>query len=138
MILLDTNVVSDGLKMRPSPNLQSWLDSIEPSGLWISAVTVAELQMGVELMPDGRKKINLRAGVNQTIDAFGAACLPFDAIAAREFGRVVAARQRAGRPIEALDAQIAAIAITTGFALATLTTRDFEGIEGLTVIDPSA
>jgi toxin FitB len=137
MILLDTNVVSDGLKVRPNPNVQAWIDSIQPSDLWISAVTVAELEMGVELI-EGKRKIGLRAGVAQAIDAFGGLCLPFDALAAHEFGRIVAARRHAGRPIEALDAQLAAIAITTGFALATLNTKDFEGIDGLKVIDPSA
>lgn len=137
MILLDTNIVSDGLKVRPNPNVQAWIDSIEPSDLWISAVTVAELGMGVELMTEGKKKIG-RAGVNKAIDAFGGLCLPFDALAAHAFGRIVAARRHAGRPIEALDAQLAAIAITTGFALATLNTKDFEGIDGLKVIDPSA
>jgi predicted nucleic acid-binding protein len=137
MILLDTSIVSDGLKIRPDPHVQSWIDSIEPSDLWISSVTVAELEMGVELMDEGQKKMSLRAGVNQALDAFGGLCLPFDALAAREFGRIVAARRHAGRPIEALDAQIAAIAITTGFALATLNTKDFEGIDGLKLIDPS-
>jgi predicted nucleic acid-binding protein len=137
MILLDTNIVSDGLKIRPSPIVQSWIDSHEGSDLWISAVTVAELQMGVELMPEGRKKTAVRAGVDRAVDLFGALCLPFDALAAREFGRIVATRRHAGRPIEALDAQIAAIAVTTGFMLATLNAKDFEGIDGLTVVDPS-
>jgi len=136
MILLDTNVVSDGLKLRPNAKIQDWLDAHEPN-LWISSVTIAELLVGIELLPEGRKKAALQTGADQAIDQFGGQCVPFDALAAYEFARLIAARRRIGRPIDALDAQLAAIALSTGFSLATLNTRDFEGIEGLKLIDPS-
>ena len=110
----------------------------ESTPLWISSVTVAELQVGVELMPEGRRKSAVRAGVERAIEVFGPQCVSFDALAAYEFARIVTTRRRAGRPIEALDAQIAAIAVTTGFALATLNTKDFEEIDGLKLIDPAA
>ena len=138
MILLDTNVVSDGLKRAPNVKVQAWLDAHESTPLWISSVTIAELQVGIELMPEGRKKSAVRESVDRAIDLFGPYCVAFDALAAYEFARVISARRRAGRPIEALDAQIAAIAITTGFTLATLNTKDFEGLDGLKVLDPAA
>jgi len=137
MILLDTTVVSDGLKLKPNVRVQQWLDSHERSQLWISSVTVAELQVGVELMPDGKRKTELRAGVDKAIALFGPLCVAFDALAAHEFARIIAARRRIGRPMEELDAQIAAIARSGGFTLATMNTKDFEGIDGLKIIDPS-
>ena len=138
MILLDTNVVSAIVKVRPHPKVQAWINSYSASSLWISAITIAELRLGIELMDDGRKKSELRLAIDRAINLFEQQCAPFDALAANEFARIVAARRRLGRPIEALDAQFAAIAITTGFALATLDTKDFEGIDGLKVIDPGA
>lgn len=138
MILLDTNVVSDIVKARPNPKVQTWINGYEPAALWISVITIAELRLGIELMADGRKKSELRLAIDRAINLFGQQCAPFDALAAEMFARIVAARRRAGRPIEALDAQFAAIAVTTGFALATLNIKDFEGIEGLKLIDPSA
>ena len=138
MILLDTNVVSDGLNLKPNSKVRDWLDSHQASQLWISSVTVAELRLAVELMPDGKRKTDVRAGVDKAIALFGPLCVAFDALAAHEFARIIAARRRIGRPIEELDAQIAAIARSGGFTIATLDRRGFDGIEGLKVIDPSA
>ena len=138
MILLDTNVVSEIIKVHPSPRVQEWLDANDARPLWISALTVAELRLGVELMADSKKKSELRNTVDHTIDMFNGLCVSFDALAAYEYARIVAARKRKGRPIQPLDAQIAAIAVTAGCPLATLNTKDFEGIEGLKLVDPSS
>jgi predicted nucleic acid-binding protein len=70
------------------------------------------------------------------VEDFAGRCLPFDAAAARLYGRIVAARTRAGRPISAEDAQIAATALSHGHALATRNVADFVGIEGLEVVNP--
>lgn len=136
MILLDTNIVSDGLKPKPNEKVEAWLDANESAPLWISAITVAELRAGVETKSDGKKKARLHQAVDRAIDHFGGLCVSFDALAAGHYARVVAARRKIGRPIGVMDAQIAAIAISAGCQLATLNGKDFEGIEGLQVIDP--
>jgi toxin FitB len=76
--------------------------------------------------------------INELLDRFGRSPVSFDAMAAEEFAVVVAARRKQGRPIEPFNAQIAAIAVSHGLALATLNVSDFAGIDRLTVIDPSA
>ena len=93
--------------------------------------------MGVALLPDGRRKMGLMQLADRLIERFGRSCLPFDAIAAEAFPSVMLDRRRFGRPIGVEDAQIAAIAITAGFTLATLNLKDFEGIDGLKLVDPS-
>ena len=138
MILLDTNVVSDGLKPTPNPRVEAWLDAHESAPLWISAITVAELRAGVEMKNDGKNKDRLHRAVDRAIDHFGGLCVSFDALAAEHYARVVAARRKIGRPMGVMDAQIAAIAISAGCALATLNATHFEDIDGLKVIDPSA
>lgn len=138
VILLDTNVVSEIVRIEPSPHVQAWFDAQPFASLWISSVTLAELHLGIELLDDGRKKTALRKTIDKIVGRFDDRCAAFDVPAAIQFAHVVVSRRRRGRPIEPLDAQIAAIALTGSFTLATLNTRDFEGIEGLTMVDPSA
>jgi toxin FitB len=66
---------------------------------------------------------------------FGHRILPFDSAAASNYAEIVAERRRIGRPINDFDAQIAAIARSRGFRLATRNIADFEHT-GLALIDP--
>ena len=138
MILLATNVLSEATKPEPDERVLRWLDALEPEQSWICAVTVAEMRLGIALLPDGRRKTGLTELVDRLITRLGGSCLPFDAIAAEAYPAVILDRRRLGRPIEVEDAQIAAIAIASGFTLATMNTKDFAGIGGLNLIDPSA
>jgi hypothetical protein len=138
MILLDTNVVSDLCKPEPNTRIQKWLDDQRPRLITVSSLTIAELAVGLALLPEGKKKVHLTRLTEALIVRFGRSSLPFDAVAARQFAGVWVSRRRRGRPIEIFDAQIAAVAIATGCTLATLNTKDFEGIEGLKVVDPAA
>ena len=138
MIVLDTNVVSQFSKKSPNLKVLEWLNLYEDHELLITAITVAELRFGVAIMPEGRNKIEMEKNVDQTIEEFGSVCVAFDGMAAEDYATIVAARRVAGRPIGIHDAQIAAIARSGGFTLATLNRKDFDGIEGLKVIDPSA
>jgi predicted nucleic acid-binding protein len=138
MILLDTNVVSESTKPQPNDRVLAWLNALDPAHAWICAVTVAEIRLGVASVPSGRRKAGLMELADRSIEKFGKSCLPFDAVAAELYPAIMLDRRRLGRPIEVEDAQIAAIAIAAGFTLATLSAKDFEGITGLTVVDPSA
>ena len=138
MILLDTNVVSNTSRRVPDERVRKWLNEQDPSELFICAITIAELALGIVLMPEGKRKQHLARGLAALLERMGGSCLSFDVLAAREYARLVAARRRVGRPMPIADAQIAAIALASGCAVATLNKRDFEGIEGLRVIDPSA
>ena len=136
MFLLDTNVVAELTKQHPQPRILRWFNSSDPSTLWISSITIAEMLLGIALMPDGERKDDLANRVDRTVHMFAQSCVSFDPVAAIQFADIAAKRRRAGKPIEYHDAQIAAIARATGFALATRNTKDFEGIDGLTVFDP--
>jgi toxin FitB len=138
MILLDTNVVSNTSKRVPNERVRAWLNAQHPEDLLICAITVAELAFGVLVMEEGVRKQRLAKGLAALLERMGASCLSFDVLAAREYARLTAQRRAAGRPISIPDAQIAAIALSSGSTLATLNTKDFERIEGLKVIDPSA
>lgn len=137
MILLDTNVISELMRPTPDPHVVEWLDGFPEWEVWISAVTVSEIRLGISLLPDGKRKRLLLDLADQMVqEDFPERCLPFDCEAAAEYARIVATRKTQGHPISVEDAQIAAIARTAGLSVATRNTRDFSGIKGLKVIDP--
>jgi predicted nucleic acid-binding protein len=138
MILLDTNVLSELMRPEPHAGVLRWIDAQLPRELFISAVTRAEMEYGLALLPAGRRKDCLRAGTAQMFAEFSGRCLPFDERAATYYGTLVTARVRAGRPIEVEDGQIAAIALARGLTLATRNTGDFADIDGLKLVDPFA
>jgi len=137
VILLDTNVVSEGMRPLPDQQVMRWLDAQPAADLWISAVTVAEIRLGLALLPEGQRKRNLTDRAEAMLrEDFGEGCLAFDAAAAAEYAAIVAHRTGLGRPISVEDAQIAAIARAGGLTLATRNTKDFGDIEGLTLVNP--
>ena len=99
----------------------------------ISAVTLAELSVGPLVAEDPAEQASRTAHVQQAESDFDP--LPFDADAARAFGRVAASLRRSGRKARAraFDALIAATAIANGLPLYTCNPADFEGVEGLVV-----
>lgn len=121
----------------PDPNVVRWLDAWLEWDVWISAVTVAEIRLGISLLPAGkRKELLLNLAEQMFQEDFPDRCLPFDCEAAREYALIVSERNRQGHPISVEDAQIAAIARTAGLSLATRNTKDFSNITGLQLVDP--
>lgn len=137
MVLLDTNVLSELMRPDPNEGVVRWIDEQPDDEVWVSAVTVGEIQLGVALLPQGRRKQLLTKIADQMLkEEFSEKCLPFDFEAAGEYSKIVASRNHQGRPVTVEDAQIAAIAITADIVLATRNTKDFLGIAGLKLINP--
>jgi len=137
VILLDTNVLSEFMSPRPSAAVVSWLDEQPAGEVYTSAISRAEIELGLLLMPGGKRQKGLSQAAWTMFDEdFADRCLPFDEEAARHYARIVSARTRAGRPISVEDAQIAAIALAHRMPLATRNTPDFELIDGLEVVNP--
>lgn len=137
MILLDTNVLSELMRVAPEPRVLAWLDQLPATDFWVSAITVAEIRLGIALLPDGRRRATLTSLAEQMFqEDFAGRCLSFDQEAARLYAEVVASCTRLGRPISVEDAQIAAIALANRLTLATRNTRDFEEVSGLALFDP--
>lgn len=138
MILLDTNVVLELAKPMLSPHVTAWFARTATADLYLSAITEAELRLGLQLMPHGHRRNQIAGVVNAIVEVdFEGRILPFDSVAARHYAEIVAARRRLGRPISMPDAQIAAIAKANAMPLATRNVRDFE-LVGVEVIDPWA
>lgn len=138
MIVLDTNVLSEGLRPHPSPSVLRWMQSEPLTALFTTTITEAELLYEAALLPDGRRRQALEAVIAQLLGTrFAGRILPFDSAAAREFADIAFKRRRDGRPIGEADGRIAAVARSRGATLATRNVSDFTGC-GLTVVDPWA
>lgn len=136
MIVLDTNLLSELMRPQPDANVVAWLDRHADDELLMTAVTWAELLFGVVRMPVGRRATDFQDTlVKMFVQSFVDRVAPFDEFAAPHYAEFVTLRQRAGRPIGAADAQIAAICRSIGAQLATRNTQDFEGL-GLVLVNP--
>jgi toxin FitB len=135
MILLDTNVVSELARPAPDPSVLVWFENVSNDNLFISSITVAEIEFGIELMPPGRRRTDLAALIGDILAVFSGRLLPFDGPAAHSYARIAAKARKAGQVIPTLDGYIAAIALSLGLAVATRDEMPFRAA-GLTVINP--
>lgn len=123
--MLDTNICIYAIKNKPEKVLNTLKEKMN-DGICISAITLAELAHGVEKSAarDKNRAALLRFLTILTV-------LPFDDLAAAEYGAVCADLQRKGTPIGTMDMLIAAHAKTEGLILVTNNTREFERVDGL-------
>ena len=137
--LLDTNIVSEAVKPRPSPALLAWLGAQPDEALHISALTVAEIRRGIMEKAPGRRRRELEAwfgGPEGPKALFAGRVLSFDVRAALEWARLMAEGTASGRPRSALDMQVAATAAAHGLTVATANERHFRDT-GVAWINPS-
>lgn len=134
MIVIDTNVLSEPLRPRPSPRVLEWLSSVDDE-VFLTSVTVGEILRGVRMLPEGRRRRELLAGVDALVNRFHHRVLGYDLPAAERFALLDEARRRDGRVMSVEDGMIAAICLIHGARLATRNRRDFEGLD-LEIVDP--
>jgi predicted nucleic acid-binding protein len=129
--LLDTNIISELRKSRPHGTVVAWLETLRVEQIFLSAVTMGELQAGVELTrrQDVRKAQELEAWLNSVEASF--AVLPMDHTCFREWSRLMAGKSEALRE----DAMIGATARVHGLTVATRDEKDFRHL-GVEIINP--
>ncbi len=136
MIVLDTNVVSEIMRPKPTLKVSRWLKSYAVKDIFISALSVTELRFGAELLPDSSDKSILNDRIDHILRSlFEERILSFGTQAAERCA-VLMASKRAFTPfVKIIDLQIAATALTNGFAVATRDVKDFQH-DTLRVINP--
>jgi predicted nucleic acid-binding protein len=136
MFLIDTNVISEARKgRRADPGVCAfWADVIRnDSPLFLSAITIGELRRGVDLIHhrgDHEQAAVLEAWLAQVLQHYGDRVLALDGDAAQVWGRL-----RVPHPQNAIDKQIAAIALLHDLTLVTRHCRDFAGT-GVRLLNP--
>ena len=136
MILLDTNVVSEPLKLTADTGVLTWIDAQIIETLYLSAISLAELRFGIAALAPGKKRNTLHASLEQRIlPLFAGRILPFDAAASQAYAALRARARTEEKTIAPADGYIAATATCHGLIVATRDTGPFEAA-GLTVINP--
>jgi len=133
LYLLDTNVVSELRKPRPHRGVVAWLESIDDAQLFLSAVTLGEIQAGIELTreQDAEKASEIEAWLELLAGAYNV--LPMDAATFRVWARLM--HRKSDTLYE--DAMIAATAKVHGLTVATRNVADFNAL-GVQVFNPFA
>ena len=134
--LLDATIISDVTRPVPSESLVAWMAERVDEELFIASLTVAEIRRGILEKPAGKKRDQLDAwfsGPEGPPALFAGRVLPFDEKAGLVWARLMAEGTATGRPRDALDTIIAAVAEANDCVVVTDNASDFAGIE---VINP--
>jgi toxin FitB len=131
MYLLDTNVVSELRRARPHGAVVAWLESVGNKDLHLSAVTIGEIQAGIEITREQNEDIatEIESWLEQVAETHN--ILSMDARTFRSWARLM--HRKSDRLIE--DAMIAATAAIHGLIIVTRNVRDFEGL-GVRTFNP--
>lgn len=136
MIILDTNVVSEPMKVQGNSRVRDWLDRQLADTLYVTTISLSELLVGIEILPPGKRKEGLDTRLKALIETlFGSRILSFDQPAAFAYVSLVSRARAKGVTLSVADAQIAAIATVHGFPVATRDTEPFVAA-GVPVINP--
>src|ERR1700730_12480033 len=128
MIILDTNVLSALMRDVPAENVVVWLDRQPRSSLWITSVTVFEVQLGMQILAAGKRRRLLTEAFGELLNRIGQRIAPFDAAAAGHASDLMADRHKKGRPGDLRDTMIAGIVLAQHATLATRNTAHFDDI----------
>jgi toxin FitB len=136
VIILDTNVVSEPMKPHGDRLVTAWLDRQVADTLYLTATSLSELLLGIQLLPKSRRRESLATMLSALVERlFGPRVLPFDQESAVAYAAIVARARTKGHAISVGDGQIAAIAEVHGFAIATRDVGPFR-VVGARVINP--
>ena len=134
--MLDTCVLSEFTRRKPEEKILQWVASIDEERLFLSAVTIGEIQRGIERLPDSNRKTELRVWWNNgLLDRFHDRVLPLDAQTMLLWGSLTARMENTGQPMSVMDALIAATAFQHNLIVVTRNQSDFL-LCGVQLINP--
>ena len=134
--LLDTNIVSETVKVKPEPRVLEWLERQSPSALFLASQTIGELVRGAfKVKEKARRERFIKWIEDDLSQQFENRILAFDHAAARIWGQLMGDGDLKGQTPSAADTQIAAVAIDRELILVTRNVKDFERFD-LDVLNP--
>lgn len=133
--LLDTCTLSELTRPRPDPGVAAWFETQDGRTLFLSVLSVGEIERGIALLRAGRKKTALSSWLATLRSSYGERVLPVDDAVAITWGRLAAGAERTGAPLGVIDGLIAATAIHHGYTIVTRNTADFAKT-GVALLNP--
>jgi hypothetical protein len=134
--LLDTCVISELTRKQPACTVVNWIASQDELRLFLSVITLGEIEKGIGKLPDGHKRQALRQWLASDLPRrFAGRILPVDGETALRWGEISAEAEKKGHPVPVLDGLMAASALVHGLTLVTRNTADVAGTP-VPVLDP--
>lgn len=134
--LLDTAVVSELVGKNPSGVVLKWIDGQDEASLYLSVLTIGEIEKGVARLSASARRSRLQSWVRRDlVERFSGRLLPIDTRTAARWGSIAGESERRGKPLPVIDCLIAATALVHGLAVATRNVGDFERC-GATCVNP--
>ena len=134
--LIDTCVFSEFTRKIKNERVIGWLKSIQDQDLFISVITVGEIQHGIELLPDSHRKTELQGWMNNDLlEKYGDRILTLDTQTMFVWGGLVARLEKTGHPTGLMDSLIASVALSHNLIVATRNIDDFSNT-GVQLINP--
>lgn len=132
--LLDTNVISELTRKSPDASALSWI-SANQGDTCISSVTVEELEYGVGMLPEGKRKDRLGRDIERLLNWYGERIVAYAEREARLCGAMLAKARKAGNNCSIEDVMIAATAQAHEMVVVTRNVKDFASL-GVEILNP--
>lgn len=134
--LLDTNCISEAVRLRPDPRVMSWLETVDEGLLYLSVLTLGEIRKGVAALPQGRRRTSLETWLSVELQArFSNRILAIDAAVADRWGSLAAAAKSKGKGLSIIDGLLAATAIQHNLTIVSRNSADFAHAQ-VSLLDP--
>jgi len=134
--LLDTNVISELVAREPEAQVLRWVDAVDPASLFLSVITIGEIQKGISRLAETRRRDELTSWLQQDLlGRFRDHILAIDSATMLTWGSLTADLEKKGQPMPAIDSLLAATAAAYGMTLVTHNTGDFIAA-GIRLLNP--
>jgi toxin FitB len=134
--LLDTNCISEAVRVHPEPQVMAWIEAADESLLYLSVLTLGEIRKGLAALPSGGRRTKLEAWLEVGLRArFSGRILSVDEDVADRWGLLAGRARRQGKPLSAIDGLLAATAVHHNLAIVSRNVTDFSDLP-VPVVNP--
>ena len=125
--LIDTCIISELIKVRPSKKVVEWVSSKSEENFYLSVLTIGEIQKGISKLADSKKKEKFQSWITVDLkDRFIGRILDIDLAVAQKWGEIQGSAEKQGLVMPAVDALIAATGICHGMIVVTRNIQDMQ------------
>lgn len=134
--LLDTNCISEIVRLKPEPRVIDWMEAVDESLLYLSVLTLGEIRKGVAGLPQSKRRTHLESWLELELRArFSGRILSIDGLVADRWGLLAAPAKRTGKALSTIDGLLAATALCHNLTLVSRNIRDYTNTQ-VPVLNP--